>query len=333
VLLLDAILRFPTMTLLAILLALVLRDAGKSLTARIAAALCVALIAYSVETLPPQLAAPGPVETAASFLAVPVPALIWLFCMALLKDDFWIGSLEIAVVGVICAFKLSWALEAVGWSAPLHSVRYAGTYVVMLGALLHIAYCALAGLKDDLVKARRGSRVLIFSQMTRVLDILEDYFRFVGHEYCRIDGYLVRDADFHGLCSPDAVRPSEHTPAVEDFMYRLALLAELGRADVYLIWHRHLHKVHMMLLSGGARRVGPASHKQAARNAASVEGVSHPRRNWTGIGDASSSFSVSGSSSSSACLQCQQLLELLEPSAMGSLQPLQMKPNYRRSLA
>jgi len=33
-----------------------------------------------------------------------------------------------------------------------------------------------------------GSRVLIFSQMTRVLDILEDYFRLIGHEYCRIDG-------------------------------------------------------------------------------------------------------------------------------------------------
>jgi SWI/SNF-related matrix-associated actin-dependent regulator of chromatin subfamily A member 5 len=34
----------------------------------------------------------------------------------------------------------------------------------------------------------KGSRVLIFSQMTRVLDILEDYFRFIGHNYCRIDG-------------------------------------------------------------------------------------------------------------------------------------------------
>ena len=34
----------------------------------------------------------------------------------------------------------------------------------------------------------RDSRVLIFSQMTRVLDILEDYMRLVGHEYCRIDG-------------------------------------------------------------------------------------------------------------------------------------------------
>ena len=34
----------------------------------------------------------------------------------------------------------------------------------------------------------RGSRVLIFSQMTRVLDILEDYLRYVKLSYCRIDG-------------------------------------------------------------------------------------------------------------------------------------------------
>lgn len=34
----------------------------------------------------------------------------------------------------------------------------------------------------------RGSRVLIFSQMTRMLDILEDYCVFRGFQYCRIDG-------------------------------------------------------------------------------------------------------------------------------------------------
>ena len=34
----------------------------------------------------------------------------------------------------------------------------------------------------------RGSRVLIFSQMTRMLDILEDYCLFRGYKYCRIDG-------------------------------------------------------------------------------------------------------------------------------------------------
>lgn len=35
---------------------------------------------------------------------------------------------------------------------------------------------------------KQGSRVLIFSQMSRVLDILEDYCVFRDHSYCRIDG-------------------------------------------------------------------------------------------------------------------------------------------------
>ncbi|KAG8992998.1 hypothetical protein FRB90_000819 [Tulasnella sp. 427] len=34
----------------------------------------------------------------------------------------------------------------------------------------------------------KGSRVLIFSQMSRVLDIMEDYCMYRGHGYCRIDG-------------------------------------------------------------------------------------------------------------------------------------------------
>lgn len=33
-----------------------------------------------------------------------------------------------------------------------------------------------------------GSRVLIFSQMTRVLDILEDYCMWRNYGYCRLDG-------------------------------------------------------------------------------------------------------------------------------------------------
>lgn len=35
---------------------------------------------------------------------------------------------------------------------------------------------------------KRGSRVLVFSQMTRVLDILEDYCIYRRFNYCRIDG-------------------------------------------------------------------------------------------------------------------------------------------------
>lgn len=39
----------------------------------------------------------------------------------------------------------------------------------------------------------QGSRVLIFSQMTRLLDILEDYLAFREYEYCRIDGSTAGD--------------------------------------------------------------------------------------------------------------------------------------------
>jgi SWI/SNF-related matrix-associated actin-dependent regulator of chromatin subfamily A member 5 len=34
----------------------------------------------------------------------------------------------------------------------------------------------------------RQSRVLIFSQMTRMIDILEDYCQYRQYGYCRIDG-------------------------------------------------------------------------------------------------------------------------------------------------
>jgi SNF2 family DNA or RNA helicase len=33
-------------------------------------------------------------------------------------------------------------------------------------------------------------QVLIFSQMTQMMDILEDYCIFRGHTYCRLDGRM-----------------------------------------------------------------------------------------------------------------------------------------------
>lgn len=58
--------------------------------------------------------------------------------------------------------------------------------------------CGKMALLDKLLAKlyQRGHRVLIFSQMTRMLDILEDYFLTKGYQYCRIDGnttYEVRE--------------------------------------------------------------------------------------------------------------------------------------------
>lgn len=50
-----------------------------------------------------------------------------------------------------------------------------------------------------------GHRVLIFTQMTRMLDILEDYCRFSRLEYCRLDGQtngIVRDEHIDAFNAP-----------------------------------------------------------------------------------------------------------------------------------
>lgn len=50
--------------------------------------------------------------------------------------------------------------------------------------------CGKLNMVDKLLKKlkERGSRVLIFTQMTRILDILEDFMVMRGYQYCRIDG-------------------------------------------------------------------------------------------------------------------------------------------------
>ena len=56
-----------------------------------------------------------------------------------------------------------------------------------------------------------GHRVLIFSQMTRVLDVLEDYSRSRGHSYERLDGAspVARDKPPSILLRPRAARETK----------------------------------------------------------------------------------------------------------------------------
>ncbi|EWM24038.1 putative chromatin remodelling complex atpase chain, partial [Nannochloropsis gaditana] len=53
-----------------------------------------------------------------------------------------------------------------------------------------IKNCGKMYLLDKLLKKlkEKGHRVLVFCQMTRMLDILEDFMYMRGHSYCRIDG-------------------------------------------------------------------------------------------------------------------------------------------------
>ncbi|KAG1678034.1 hypothetical protein FOA52_000830 [Chlamydomonas sp. UWO 241] len=80
----------------------------------------------------------------------------------------------------------------------------------------------------------RGSRVLIFSQMTRMLDILEDYCLMMGMQYCRIDGNTSTE-------EREEMIDSYNKPGSEKFVFLLSTRAgglgiNLWTADIVVLF-------------------------------------------------------------------------------------------------
>ncbi|VTJ83619.1 Hypothetical predicted protein [Marmota monax] len=86
----------------------------------------------------------------------------------------------------------------------------------------------LAKLKEQ------GSRVLIFSQMTRLLDILEDYCMWRSYEYCRLDGQTPHEEREEAIEAFNATNSSK-------FIFMLSTRAgglgiNLASADVVILY-------------------------------------------------------------------------------------------------
>lgn len=97
--------------------------------------------------------------------------------------------------------------------------------------------CAKLRLLDKLLPKlkARGSRVLIFSQMTRLLDILEDYLRIRSFDYCRIDGAATSSA--RQLCNESRLTP-RCVPASCACVYLCVRACVCARACSYRPVHR-----------------------------------------------------------------------------------------------
>ena len=81
---------------------------------------------------------------------------------------------------------------------------------------------------------KQGSRVLIFSQMSRVLDILEDYSVFREHKYCRIDGSTAHEDRIAAI-------DEYNRPGSEKFLFLLTTRAgglgiNLTSADIVILF-------------------------------------------------------------------------------------------------
>nr|CAB3230448.1 chromodomain-helicase-DNA-binding protein 4 [Phallusia mammillata] len=110
-----------------------------------------------------------------------------------------------------------------------------GTEMTKNGGKLIVLQKMMRKLKD------RGNRVLIFSQMTRMLDILEDFLEYEGYRYERIDGTIT------GLVRQEAI-DRFNAPNSDHFAFLLSTRAgglgiNLATADTVFIydsdWNPH----------------------------------------------------------------------------------------------
>ncbi|XP_035548008.1 ISWI chromatin-remodeling complex ATPase CHR17 isoform X3 [Juglans regia] len=109
----------------------------------------------------------------------------------------------------------------------------------------------------------RDSRVLIFSQMTRLLDILEDYLLFRGYQYCRIDGNT-------GGEDRDASIDAFNKPGSEKFVFLLSTRAgglgiNLATADVVILYDSDWNPQVDLQAQDRAHRIGQKKEVQVFR--------------------------------------------------------------------
>ncbi|KAJ0238585.1 ISWI chromatin-remodeling complex ATPase CHR17 [Hirschfeldia incana] len=109
----------------------------------------------------------------------------------------------------------------------------------------------------------RDSRVLIFSQMTRLLDILEDYLIYRGYQYCRIDGNTGGD-------ERDASIEAYNKPGSEKFVFLLSTRAgglgiNLATADVVILYDSDWNPQVDLQAQDRAHRIGQKKEVQVFR--------------------------------------------------------------------
>lgn len=118
---------------------------------------------------------------------------------------------------------------------------------------------------DQMLKKfqQEGSRVLIFSQMSRMLDILEDYCYFRGYQYCRIDGQTDHSDRINAI-------DEYNKPGSEKFVFLLTTRAgglgiNLTTADIVVLFDSDWNPQADLQAMDRAHRIGQTKQVKVFR--------------------------------------------------------------------
>ncbi|KAK0098849.1 hypothetical protein PV326_001415 [Microctonus aethiopoides] len=129
--------------------------------------------------------------------------------------------------------------------------NYEGSALIKAAGKLVLLSRMLKKLRDD------GHRVLIFSQMTKMLDILEDYLEGEGYKYERIDGNIT------GTQRQEAI-DRFNAPGAQQFVFLLSTRAgglgiNLATADTVIIYDSDWNPHNDIQAFSRAHRIGQAN--------------------------------------------------------------------------
>jgi len=156
---LDALLRFPAVTLLFLLAVLSLRDARHLIQGRIVVVLCATLGAMLLSTAPELLRPPSPVYEGLRVIDTANIVFLWWFGLSLFEDDFRLRGLHWGVLGIYLVTGLPARVNHLLGHEPLWIGIDVILRVVSVGMILHLFWTAFAGWRDDLIEARRRTRL------------------------------------------------------------------------------------------------------------------------------------------------------------------------------
>lgn len=158
-LLLDAMIRFPTITLLILMGVLCWRDSKASQQCAIIAALTLSLGTMLLNTAPEILRPPEPAFTVMRIIDIPNIVLLWWFGLTLFDDEFRLGKLEWGVLCGVFAVVLSMRIIDMTGATDIPVALTITNRVLSFGMMAHLLWKAVSGRQDDLIEARRKIRL------------------------------------------------------------------------------------------------------------------------------------------------------------------------------
>lgn len=158
-LLLDVLIRYPTVALMLLFAALAIRDGWPASTTRYAALLSISMSALLLGTAPEALRLPPIPYVVVRMLDIPSIPLVWWLGRSMFEDDFRFGRLEWTGFAALSALLFVSRLEFLGVDIALPPSVGVWIDGLSFAMMAHLAVTTVIGRADDLIGSRRALRL------------------------------------------------------------------------------------------------------------------------------------------------------------------------------